>query len=81
MLQSRKMSIFHLPFPEIFLFIFSNENMKLFMGKAFVKLFLNNSQKMVKMVKKKWLHEHQEIVLAFTGLILLQFEHWGIKMM
>lgn len=53
MLQSRKMSIFHLPFPEIFLFIFSNENMKLFMGKAFVNFFLISSQKMVKMVKKK----------------------------
>lgn len=52
MLQSRKMSIFHLPFPEIFLFIFSNGNVKLFMGKAFVKLFLTTSQKMVKMVKK-----------------------------
>lgn len=52
MLQSRKMSIFHLPFPEIFLFIFSNGNMKLFMGKSFVKLFLTTSQKMVKMVKK-----------------------------
>lgn len=53
MLQSRKMSIFHLPFPEIFLFIFSIGNVKLFMGKAFVKLFLTSSQKMVKMVKKK----------------------------
>lgn len=53
MLQSRKMSIFHLPFPEIFLFIFSNGNVNLFMGKAFVKLFLTSSQKMVKMIKKK----------------------------
>lgn len=44
MLQSRKMSIFHLPFPEIFLFIFSNENVELFMGKAFVKLFLTISK-------------------------------------
>lgn len=80
MLQSRKMSIFHLPFPETFLFIFSNGNVKLFMGKAFVKLFLTSSHKMVKK-KKNRLHVHQEIVLAFIGLILLHFEHWGIKMM
>lgn len=53
MLQSRKMSIFHLPFPETFLFIFSNGNVKLFMGKAFVKLFLTSSHKMVKKKKKQ----------------------------